>query len=104
LVFIEPFVLDEPWPPPAFQFQDTYESLLPLTSELLPSVKPSVPKAVNTFVSVFCALVLFETNCLLTPLTASFNLWPAPESLLLSQTKSGWKPTPVNAFVEPLPV
>ena len=48
----------------SFQFQDTNVPLPLFTSELLPSVKPSVPKAVNISVLLSCALLLFETICL----------------------------------------
>ena len=45
-------------------------------------------------------------NALVTPLNESINMWSAPEPAVrfLIQVKSGWKPTPVNAREDPVPV
>ena len=102
-MFIEPSVFDEPWPF-AFQFHDIKFSLFLLTEPSLPTVKPSLPKAVRAVACVVSTVVVFEWSVLVTPLTASVRKCQSVASLFLIQLQSGWKPTPVIDCVPPLPV
>ena len=70
---------------------------------VVPSVNPSVLKAVNEF-SVKSRLGRSLEIPFVAPLTESKSLWFLGSTLHFSQVKSGLNPTPVIDCVPPFPV